>query len=116
MHQLWDPVIAHVNSTWPGVFDIDYQSKSFPSFLAWYQENYDTSESGLNSYLGSRLLDKAALTSNLSGSTAAYEKFVNGIMGIAHLVSGRGVHNARPRGGGNAVLPAWRKAYVHLSK
>jgi len=28
-------------------------------------------------------------------------------------VSGKGVHNAKPRGGSNAINPAWRKAYVH---
>jgi hypothetical protein len=32
------------------------------------------------------------------------------------LVSGKGVHQAKPRGGGNAVLPAWRTSWVHASK
>ncbi|KAK3299588.1 uncharacterized protein B0H64DRAFT_389082 [Chaetomium fimeti] len=115
MHRLWDPVIAHVNRTWPGVFSIAYQPKTYPSLLAWFRENYDTSQAGLNIYSGSRLLDKAALTGNITESAIAYGKFVNGTIGIAHLVSGKGVHNARPRGGGNAVLPAWRNSYVHLT-
>jgi hypothetical protein len=116
MHRLWDPVIAHVKRTWPGVFDISYQPKTFSSFLAWFRENYDKSPAGSNSYVGSRLLDNAALTGNLTASADAYERFINGTIGIAHLVSGKGVQNARPSGGGNAVLPAWRKSYVHLSK
>ncbi|KAH6845745.1 hypothetical protein B0I37DRAFT_344863 [Chaetomium sp. MPI-CAGE-AT-0009] len=115
MHRLWDPVISHVNRTWPGVFDMNYQPKTYPSFLAWFGENYDSNQAGFNSYLGSRLLDKAALTGNLTENADAYARFVNGTLGIAHLVSGKGVHNARPSGGGNAVLPAWRKSYVHLT-
>jgi hypothetical protein len=115
MHKVWDPVLAHINTTWPGFFQVIYQPKSFPSFLAWYAENYDTSAAGQNSYLGSRLLDRTALTANLTKSSAALEGFANGTLSTAYLVSGEGVHNARPRGCGNAVLPAWRKAYVHAS-
>lgn len=115
MHKLWDPVLAHINVTWPGLFQVIYQPKSFPSYLGWYEENYDTSAAGQNSYLGSRLLDKTALTANLTKSSAALERFANGTLSTAYLVSGKGVHNAQPRGCGNAVLPAWRKAYVHAS-
>ena len=114
MRALWDPVLAHINTTWPG-YQVIYLPQTFPSYLAWYSENYDTSAAGTNSYLGSRLLDKAALTANLTKSSAAYEGFANGTLATAYLVSGKGVHNAHPRGCGNAVLPAWRKAYVHAS-
>ncbi len=120
MRTLWDPVLAHVNTTWPGLFQVVYLPKSFPSFLGWYLENYDTSAAGQNSYLGSRLLDRAALTADLTKSSAAFERFANSSIaaasiGTAYLVSGKGVHNAHPRGCANAVLPAWRKAYVHAS-
>ncbi len=114
MRALWQPVLDHVNATWPGN-QILWQPKTFPSFLAWYLENYDASAAGKNSYIGSRLLDKAALTADLAKSSAAYEKFANGSAATAYLVSGKGVRNAHPRGCGNAVLPAWRKAYVHAS-
>jgi hypothetical protein len=114
MRKLWDPVFTHVNATWPG-FQTILLPQSFPSFLAWYSENYDTSAAGTNSYVGSRLLDAPALTSNLTKSAAAFESFARGEAATAYLVSGKGVHDAKPRGGGNAVLPAWRKAYVHAS-
>ncbi|KAK4151451.1 hypothetical protein C8A00DRAFT_45344 [Chaetomidium leptoderma] len=115
MHKLWDPVLAHVNTTWPGKFQVFYTPKSHPSFLSWYAENYDTSEAGLDSYLGSRLLDETALTANLTKSAEAFEGFAGGSLATAYLVSGKGVHDAKPRGCGNAVLPAWRKAYVHAT-
>ena len=114
MRALWDPVLAHINTTWPG-YQVIYLPQTFPSYLAWYSENYDTSAAGINSYIGSRLLDKAALTADLTKSSAAYEGFANGTLATAYLVSGKGVHDAHPRGCGNAVLPAWRKAYVHAS-
>jgi hypothetical protein len=116
MRKLWDPVLAHINATWPDRFLVIYQPTTFSSFLAWYTVNYDQTPAGLNSYLGSRLLDKAALTGDLAKSSRALEGFANTTqLATAYLVSGKGVHNAKPRGCGNAVLPAWRKAYVHAS-
>ncbi|KAK4232845.1 hypothetical protein C8A03DRAFT_39504 [Achaetomium macrosporum] len=115
MRQLWAPVLAHVSTTWPGLFQTYYVPRSYPSFLAWYSENFDSSQAGLDVYMGSRLLDRAALTGNLTRNADAFARFADGLGGTAYLVSGKGVRNARPRGGGNAVLPAWRKAYVHAT-
>jgi hypothetical protein len=116
MRTLWEPIFTHVNETWPGMFQQLYQPKSYPSFLAYFTENHDQSPAGLNEYVGSRLLDRHALTSDLAKSSAAFERFCNGKSATAFLVSGKGVFNAKPRGcDGNAVLPAWRKAYVHAS-
>ncbi|KAK4124879.1 FAD-binding domain-containing protein [Parathielavia appendiculata] len=115
MRKLWDPVLSHINTTWPGLFAVIYQPTSYPSFLGWYEQNYDTSAAGLNSYLGSRLLDRRALTGDLTKTSEALERFANTTVGTAYLLSGNGVHNAKPRGCGNAVLPAWRKAYVHAT-
>ncbi|KAL2017376.1 hypothetical protein VTK56DRAFT_2256 [Thermocarpiscus australiensis] len=114
LHPLFDSILAHVNATWPG-YQLLFSPKAFPSFYAWYQENYDQSPAGLDTYVGSRLLDAAALTGNLTRSADAFARFANGSLGTAYLVSGKGVHEARPRGGGNAVVPAWRKAYVHAT-
>ncbi|KAL2198592.1 hypothetical protein P885DRAFT_76198 [Corynascus similis CBS 632.67] len=116
MRKVWDPVLAHVNATWPNKFIQIFQPKSYPSFLAWFAENYDTDQAGVNAILGSRLLDRHALTSNVTALSHAYERFTDGEVSTAYLVSGRGVHNAQPRGcSGNAVLPAWRRAYVHAT-
>lgn len=114
---LWDPIFAHVKATWPDLFmTLYYEPKSYPSFLGWFSENYDTTSAGENSHVGSRLLDRDALTKNLTSLSEAFERFTDGEISTAYLVSGKGVHNAKPRGcSGNAVLPAWRKAYIHAT-
>ncbi|KAK3943095.1 6-hydroxy-D-nicotine oxidase [Diplogelasinospora grovesii] len=115
MDKLWEPIIEHVNSTWPSEFVFIYNVTTFPSFYDWYQVHYDTSAAGLNTYIGSRLLDAEALTRNLTLNADVFRRFASGGMGTAYLVAGKGVHDAEPRGGGNAVCPAWRKAYVHAT-
>ena len=113
---LFAPILEYVNATWPGEFMILPSATTFPSFLAWYDVYYDTSAGGLDQYVGSRLLDGPALTANLTRSAELLGKFADGAgAGTAYLVSGPGVHNAQPRGGGNAVCPAWRTSYIHAS-
>jgi hypothetical protein len=115
MTDLWAPVLAHVSETWPEIL-MDRNITTFPSFLAWYHEHYDTTLTGNDTFVGSRLLDEAALTGNLSASAEAFRQLSSGGYATAYLVSGKGVRDAQPRGGGDAVLPAWRKAYVHSSE
>jgi FAD/FMN-containing dehydrogenase len=116
MTDLWAPVLAHVRDTWPEVVVVDSNVTTFPTFLAWYGEHYDTTATGNNTFVGSRLLDERSLTADLTASAAAFRRLSEGGVATAYLVSGRGVRDAVPRGGGNAVLPAWRRAYVHSSK
>lgn len=117
--QLMAPIFAHIDKTWPGLFYPVLKTTPYPTFLDWYNVNYDNSAAGTNSLTGSRLLDEPSLTGNLTLTAEVFKTFTNvehpGGMGTAYLVSGKGVHNAVPRGGSNAVLPAWRKAYVHAS-
>jgi hypothetical protein len=116
LRALWEPILNHVQQTWPGVFFVDYQTESFPTFLAWFERHYDVTPAGGNLWMGSRLLDKNALTRNVTALSFALERFAGDDMAIAHLVSGKGVHDSPAEnisGLGNAVLPAWRKAYVH---
>ncbi|KAB5560154.1 hypothetical protein GE09DRAFT_1172906 [Coniochaeta sp. 2T2.1] len=109
---LFSPILSHINQTWPEVF-VQTNVTTYPTFLSWYNEHYDTTETGLDTYIGSRLLDRAALTANITASAEAFRRLSSGGVATAYLVSGPGVWNAEPRGGTNAVLPAWRRAYVH---
>lgn len=109
------PMVAHINKTWPG-FALIPNTSTYGSFWDWYQVHYDQSSAGTDSYVGSRLLDGPALTANLTATAEAFRQFTAEGAGTAYLVSGKGVWDAQPRGGSNAVLPAWRKAYVHASK
>jgi hypothetical protein len=116
MTDLWAPVLAHVSATWPETLIDDGDIAVFPSFLSWYREHHDTTPTGNDTFVGSRLLDRRALTANLTASAHAFGRLSSGGVATAYLVSGKGVRDARPRGGGDAVLPVWRRAYVHSSK
>jgi hypothetical protein len=121
-----EPVVAHINATWSGggfgwtwLADTTY----FPSFGAWYEQNYDPSPVGYGSVMGSRLLDRGALAANLTATKAALDRFSSAGDGgmapglvTAYIVSGKAVWEAKPRGGSTAVNPAWRRTHVHASK
>jgi hypothetical protein len=110
-----NPLLTHLNATFPS-FALITIPEEHPSFSAWYESHYDTSAAGANILIGSHLLPRSALTSNLTASASALREFVSPLgFGTAYLVSGKGVHSATPRGGSNAVNPGWRTAYVHAT-
>lgn len=113
--QLWAPILAHINATWPGSWYATTSTAAYPSFYGWYKGHYDTSGAGYDILVGSRLLDGTALAANLTATAAAWRQFSAGGVGTAYLVSGKGVADAEPAGGSDAILPAWRRAYVHAS-
>ena len=113
---LWQPVIQHIQATWPGWISYN-QTTYFPTFLDWYAVNNDTSPTGFDMILGTRLLSKAAVTTNLSATAAAIQDMAStaGYVEI-DLISGPGVHEAQPRGGGDSVNPGWRTSYIETSE
>jgi hypothetical protein len=115
MMQIWAPIISHIKTTWPDLTWFNTTAQ-FPSYFGWFETFYDKFTAGKDEYIGSRLLDRAALTANVSALQDTLERMATGSIAAAYLVGGKGVQNAKPRGGSNAVVPAWRKAYVHASK
>lgn len=123
MQAIWAPIFAHAAETWPGVLATPHIA-AHPSFMDWYATHYDAGAAGTDTYVGSHLLDEAALSStnnnNSNSATAlgeAYRVFAQaGNGGTAYLVAGKGTWEAKPRGGGNAVCPSWRKTLVHAGK
>ena len=117
MDGLFAPILAHINATWPGAVNYTSIVTHYPSFLDWYRVNYDDGTAGADAMLASRLLDERALTANVTALRhAVYTASLNPGGLQAHLVSGPGVHDAKPRGGSDAVGPAWRTAYLHTSE
>jgi hypothetical protein len=118
MSSIWDPILDHVTKTWPQAIQTT-NITAYRSFLEWYGENYDRSAVGADVWVGSRLMDAASLEDR-AAIQQAFQTFaeIGGPIGsgAAHLVIGPGVRDAKPRGGGNAVCPAWRKATIHASK
>ncbi|KAL1868863.1 hypothetical protein VTK73DRAFT_3443 [Phialemonium thermophilum] len=115
MTQLFAPILAYLHETWPGEYSFLADITSYPTFYAWYLENYDPTPAGYDNLLGSRLLDRRALTANATATRWALERFAAGGQATVLLVSGKGVFDARPRGGGTSVSPAWRRAYAHAA-
>lgn len=90
--------------------------KLYDNFLDWFEEKYDKGTAGGSPLLPSRLLGNDSLH-DLATLTHALEAAANDEGQIqAHLVAGQGTANVVPRGGSNAVHPAWRTAYLHISR
>jgi hypothetical protein len=90
------------------------KTEVYSDFWAWYKDNNGPLDANHDHILGSRLLDGKALTENPTALKATLQKITPaGSISSHFMVGGKNVMNAQPRGGSNAVNPAWRKAYVH---
>ncbi|KAH0428727.1 FAD binding domain-containing protein [Colletotrichum camelliae] len=113
MQELWQPINATIAARWPEAAFV-LQTEQFASWFDWFDKYRDARPVGYHLVFASRLLDEAALTEDVDALAAAVETATERVGRVtAFLVAGRGVHEAVPRGGGNAVHPAWRRAYVH---
>ncbi|CAM1510668.1 Fc.00g010030.m01.CDS01 [Cosmosporella sp. VM-42] len=113
MNEIWGSINTTIQERWPNGVQTYMMTKEHSSFLDWFSEHYDQGAAGNDSYIVSRLLDEKALESaGLVDALKAATGPSNGFS--AFLVSGKGVHNAKPRGGGDAVNPAWRRSLVHF--
>ncbi|KAK1485623.1 FAD binding domain-containing protein [Colletotrichum cuscutae] len=111
--RIWTSINQTVMERWPNVTFATITNE-YPSWLDFCDKNYDMNKGGINKLLASRLLDEEALTEDLEVLAGAVKTATDNVGGMyAFLVSGKGVHNAKPRGGGDAVHPAWRTAYIH---
>lgn len=113
-----DPILEHINATWPGYFQFATNAITFPSFYDWWAIGNGPDWAGVDIMVGSRLLPAEALTANLTALKIALQGFVNPQSEdiSVDFVSGKGVWNAVPRGGSDSVNPAWRKAVIHMSE
>ncbi|PON29066.1 FAD binding domain-containing protein [Trichoderma gamsii] len=114
--EAFNPINETIQQRWPNKVQFYTIIEQFDSFLGWFDKNYDMYSAGGSAYLVSRLLDGEALTGDSEAlGNALQEVLSSGSKGslAAYMVAGKGVQEAVPRGGGNAVNPAWRTAYVH---
>lgn len=112
----FNPINETIQQHWPNKVQFYTTLKQFDSFLGWFDKNYDMNSAGGSTYLVSRLLDGKALTGDSEAlKNALQEVLSSGSTSsmAAYMVAGKGVQEATPRGGSNAVNPAWRTAYVH---
>jgi len=112
MAKIWQPIFKEVQARWPTAYAY-VNVEPYASFSAWFKKYDDLTAAGYDQYTGSRLLDEKAFTSY--NSTYLGQVFKNS-GGSPYLVAGKGVQNAKPRGGSTAVSPAWRKALAHVGE
>lgn len=117
---IWEPVLDHVRKTWPeAIFIPTPNITTYRTFLEYFHDTHDRGAfSGLDQYAGSRLLDASALTETDPYELGQAFKALSSPSGYgtAFLVTGGGTRDAKPRGGGNAVCPAFRKAIIYASE
>ncbi|KAM0283509.1 hypothetical protein ACHAQH_002460 [Verticillium albo-atrum] len=115
MLKLFGALNETLQQRWPGMVFFYAQEQHFDSFIDWYDVYYDQGTAGNSTYLVSRLVPRDVLEGDQDALKDALETAGGPTGGLsAFLVAGKGVANAKPRGGGNAVHPAWRKAYLHI--
>ncbi|ODA76962.1 hypothetical protein RJ55_07479 [Drechmeria coniospora] len=113
LEALLKPVEDAIGRRWNGTAHIVKETKLYASFLDWFDVNYDQGVAGGNVYRTSRLVDRKALTGDPKALGEAYRAATKAAGAVtAYMVAGKAVQKARPRGGGNAVNPAWRQAYL----
>ena len=114
LEDLLAPFVRHVNETYSNQTTTKATSTIFPNFHSMFLEFADDTGAGVDKVVGSRLLPPETLTEDAFGG--ALKDFLGEAGGRLYMVSGRGVWNANPRGGSDAVNPAWRKALIHAGK
>jgi hypothetical protein len=109
------PILSHIQSTWPAA-SLNYTTSLYPTFYSHFLATAFTAGPGYNFRLGSRLLDAPTLTGNLTALTSAVKGYCGQLGCGPLLLGGKGLWDAVPSGGSDAVLPAWRKTVVHFGK
>ncbi|KUJ14021.1 FAD-binding domain-containing protein [Mollisia scopiformis] len=111
LEDLWAPYWAHVNETYAGQINSSATATLFPNLESLFLEYADTSKAGVDKVVGSWLLPPATLTEDTFQD--ALIDFLGTSGARLYMVSGKGVWDAVPRSGSDAVNPAWRKALIH---
>ncbi|KAL9070885.1 MAG: hypothetical protein Q9157_005661 [Trypethelium eluteriae] len=111
LEDLLTPIWRYVNETYPNQTVTQAKSTVYPNLYSLFLDFADDSAAGVDKVVGSWLLPPDTLTDD--AFTDALISFLGNSGGRLYMVSGRGVWNAQPRGGSDAVNPAWRKALVH---
>lgn len=114
LEDLLAPYVQHVNKTYSGRMTLKAEPRTFPDFFNLFEKYADDTGAGVDKVVGSRLLPPEILKEE-SFSTAL-ATFAGEAGARLYMVAGKGVWNAVPRGGSNAVNPAWRKALIHAGK
>jgi hypothetical protein len=115
-NRLVEPLLQQLkNSTWSSQISIETETQEFQDFSS-YADVFDGLQVvGVDGLIGGRFLDKKALSSNKVDIKEALKATITPAGGIilGEMLMGKGVWDAQPRGGDNAVSKAWRSAITN---
>lgn len=114
LEDLLKPSLSHVNEMYSNQITTNATPTLFPNFYSMSLAYADDTGAGVDKVVGSRLLPPETLTDD--AFSGALKDFLGAKGGRLYMVSGKGVWDAKPRGGSDAVNPAWRKALIHAGK
>lgn len=114
LEELLEPFICHINETYSNQITTKATSKTFPNFYSMFLQYADDAGAGVDKVVGSRLLPPDTLREE--AFMDALKTFLGDSGGRLYMVSGKGVWDSKPRGGSDAVNPAWRKTLIHAGK
>ncbi|KAL6884721.1 hypothetical protein GGI43DRAFT_432980 [Trichoderma evansii] len=106
-----EPYVNQIKYNYSSQITTKVTSTIFPNFRSMFLEYADDKGAGVDKVVGSWLLPPGTLKEYAFGE--ALVDFLGPTGGRLYIVSGTGVWDAKPRGGGDAVNPAWRNALVH---
>jgi hypothetical protein len=111
-------LVGNLTAKFNGTYSY-YDVNSWDSWLHWYDEYDNGLAAGDSLVLKSGLISRKALTEDPDAMADAMyqacEPSGDGGM-LFFALGGKGVVDAKPRGGSNSVNPGWRSAYVHGCK
>lgn len=118
LDRIWEPIVAEAKRRWGSAVQFQSIPAVFPSLYAYVKQYHDTTVAGTGKLIDTRLLSASAMRDEPAELTAANECAVrrgdNEQLGVM-VVAGKGLHEAEPRGGDNAVHPFWRKSVALLA-
>lgn len=115
LEDLWAPSWAHVNETYSNItISTQVSSTIYQDLYDLFLVYQDSQDAGLDKVVGSWLLPPDVLKEDKMKD--ALIDFVGESGARLYMVSGKGVWDAMPRGGSDAVNPAWRKALIHAGE
>lgn len=114
LESLLEPYVHQLQNDYSSQITTKVTSTVFPNFRSMFLEYADDKGAGVDKVVGSWLLPPGTLKEY--AFSEALVDFLGPTGGRLYMVSGTGVWGAKPRGCGDAVNPAWRKALVHAGK
>ena len=122
VRQLLNPMEEHIKlAKFPDTISVSGNGEKYPDYTKGFATNNDPDTAGIPVRLGSRLLDEQSLSKPIAELKETLRAASGGSARwpiLGHVIAGPGTWSPKGgiAGGSNAVLPAWRKAFMQMGK